>query len=257
MNDRVGKVVLEVCVGSIADIETAIAVSADRLELCSALELGGLTPSIGLVERAIEISSKPLIVMLRPRAGGFCYDRHEFAAMLADAERFLDLGASGVAFGVLDRDGKVDAARVREVVERTGAAESVFHRAFDLVSDKRAAVDQLIDAGCNRVLTSGGQPTAKEGANTIRELIAHAAGRIELLPAGEIRAENVVELVRHTGCTQVHMGAGMAVDDHSILAGTHVALYDARFISGYSHRVLNGEEVKAAIDALRREGLRP
>ncbi len=250
-------VLLEVCVGSIADIETAIAAGADRLELCGALELGGLTPSIGLVEQAIEISSKPIIVMLRPRAGGFCYDRHEFAGMLVDAERFLSLGASGVAFGVLDRGSKVDVVRVREVVQLADAAESVFHRAFDFVADKRAAIDQLAHAGCSRVLTSGGQPTAKEGAGTLRELISHAAGRIEVLPAGGIRAANILDLVRQTGCSQVHMGAGVAVSDHSISDGSQVDLCDARFTRGYSHRIVNGEEVKAAIAAMQREGLRP
>jgi copper homeostasis protein len=257
MNDEPGTVLLEVCVGSIADIEAAIAAGADRVELCAALELGGLTPSVGLVERAIEVASVPVIVMLRPRAGGFCYDRHEFAAMLADAQRFLDLGASGLAFGVLDRGGRVDVARMREIVQRTGAAESVFHRAFDFVADQRAAIDQLAEIGCTRVLTSGGKRTANEGVDTIRELIHHANGRIELLPAGGIRANNVVDLVRHTGSTQVHMGAGMAVSDHSILGNSRVALSDACVTSGHSHRVVNQEEVAAAIATLRREGLRP
>ncbi len=210
MNDEPGTVLLEVCVGSIADIEAAIAAGADRAELCGGLELGGLTPSIGLMECAIAVSDVPVIVMLRPRAGGFCYDRHEFATMLVDAERFLDFGASGVAFGVLDRGGNVDVARVREIVQRIGAAESVFHRAFDIVADQRAAIDQLAVIGCTRVLTSGGKATANEGADTIRELIVHANGRIEVLPAGGIRPDNVVDLVRHTGCTQVHMGAGKA-----------------------------------------------
>jgi copper homeostasis protein len=257
MNHGPGTVLLEVCVGSIADIEAAVAAGADRVELCSALELGGLTPSIGLVERAIEVASVPIIVMLRPRAGGFCYDQHEFAGMLADAERFLDLGASGFAFGILDGGGKVDTARVREVVELVGSAESVFHRAFDFVSDKSAAMDQLAEAGCGRILTSGGKPTAAEGARAIRELIAHAVGRIEVLPAGGIRADNVVDLVRHAGCSQVHMGAGMEVDDHSISESRQVELCDARFTSGYSHRIVNQESVAAAIAALRRERLRP
>jgi copper homeostasis protein CutC len=251
------KVELEVSVGSVADVEAAIAAGADRLELCSAPELGGLTPSAGLVEQVLAASRVPVVVMLRPRAGGFCYDRHEFAAMLTDAERFLDLGASGVVFGVLDRDGRIDLARSRELIERSGAAQSVFHRAFDFVLDQRAALDELIKAGCTRVLTSGGKPTAKEGAGAIRELILHANGRIEVLPAGKARADNVVDLVRDTGCTQLHLGPAIAVEDGSITGEPGIELCDARFMRGYLHRAAASDAVAATLAALRRASLHP
>ncbi len=251
------KVELEVSVGSVADVEAAVAAGADRLELCSAPELGGLTPSVGLFEGAIGASRVPVLVMLRPRAGGFCYDRHEFAAMLADAGRVLDLGASGVVFGVLDKRGRIDVSRSREIIERAGGAESVFHRAFDFISDQRAALDQLIEAGCSRVLTSGGKQTAKEGAGAIRDLILHANGRIEVLPAGQVRAENVVDLVRDTGCTQLHLGPATAIDDGSITGDPGVELCDARFIRGHSHRAVARDAVSATLAALRRASLHP
>jgi copper homeostasis protein len=114
----------------------------------------------------------------------------------------------------------------------------------------------LAATGCRRVLTSGGKPTAKDGASTIRELIAHAAGRIEVLPAGGIRADNVVELVQRTGCTQVHIGAGMTVNDPSISEGTEVALCNAGLTCGHSHRIVEPEALAAAIAALRREAFR-
>jgi copper homeostasis protein len=255
--NRHNGVLLEVCVSSVADVETAVAGGADRVELCCALELGGLTPSVGLVEQALAISRVPLVVMLRPRCGGFCYDRHEFAAMLTDAERFLDLGAAGIVFGFLDGNRAVDVKRSRELIERAGTAQTVFHRAFDFVSDPRAALDQLIDAGCRRVLTSGGKPTAKEGAATIRELIHQADGRIEMLPAGGIRAENVVELVRYTGCDAVHIGGAVAQEDGSISADAVMALNDARFLRGNFHRGLDADAVVATVDALKRSSLRP
>ena len=107
MTNDADRVQVEVCVGSVADVSVAAAAGADRVELCSGLELGGLTPSAGLVETVLAESSIPVVVMLRPRAGGFCYDRSEFAAMLRDARRLLDLGARGVAFGVLDRQGRI------------------------------------------------------------------------------------------------------------------------------------------------------
>jgi copper homeostasis protein len=244
-------VLVEVCAGSIADIESAVAAAAERVELCSALELGGLTPSIGLVERALEQSRVPIVAMLRPRAGGFRYDRHEFAAMLADAERFIEMGVAGIVFGVLNKGGAFDVVRSREVVERAGAAQAVFHRAFDFVADQRAAMDQLIEVGCTRILTSGGKPSAIEGAAVIRELICHSKDQIEVLPAGRILANHVVDLVRCTSCTQVHLGAGTAIDDGTITGQSGIELCDARFLRGHAHRAVAGDAVRSVIAALR------
>jgi copper homeostasis protein len=257
MSKALGRIVLEVCVGSITDIESAIAAGADRVELCSAPELGGLTPSIGLVEAALAIAQVPMIVMLRPRAGGFCYDPHEFSGMLRDAVRFLDLGASGIAFGVLDDRGNVDVARARELVQRAGPRDSVFHRAYDFVRQQCTAMDELIHVGCRRILSSGGKPSAKEGASTIRELIRHAKDQIEVLPAGGIRAKNIVDLVRSTGCSQVHLGPAAAINDGSITGDTGIDLCDARFMRGYAHRVVDGNAVAATVKALHLQELHP
>ena len=138
MNNRASRILVEVCTGSVADIERAVAAGADRVELCGALELGGLTPSIGLVETALASNQIPVVVMLRPRAGGFRYDRHEFAAMLRDAERFLGLGVSGVVFGILTEHGQIDVARCGELLQSVGATQTIFHRAFDFDLDQRA-----------------------------------------------------------------------------------------------------------------------
>jgi copper homeostasis protein len=245
------QILLEVCVGSAADIETAIAAGANRLELCSALELGGLTPSIGLVEAALSMSPLPIVVMVRPRAGGFCYDRHEFAAMLRDAKRFVDLGASGIVFGILDQQGSVDVARSQELVKLAGALDSVFHRGIDFVRDQRAAIDSVIELGCTRVLTSGGKRSAHEGATAIRDLITHAAGRIEILPGGGINAANVMEIVNVTACSQVHIGAATAHDDGSIDGMNDLALCDGRFMQGTAYRGVAGDVVSAVKAAIR------
>jgi copper homeostasis protein len=252
MIDAVPPVLLEVCVGSVADAAAAIREGADRLELCGGLELGGLTPSLGLVETALAVSSVPVVVMLRPRAGGFCYDRHEFGAMLRDAERLQSLGASGVAFGILDKNGRVDVARSREVVEQVAPREAVFHRAFDFVAEPRQALDALITIGCTRVLSGGGQPTARDGAAALAELIRQSAGRIEVMPGGGINAENVGEIVRLTGCNQVHVGASGQVDDGSIARGSSINLCDRHFMEGAAHRALVGELVAATAAALGR-----
>jgi copper homeostasis protein len=256
MSNGTARVLVEVCVGSVADIERAVTEGADRLELCSALELGGLTPSLGLVETALAASPIPVVTMLRPRAGGFRYDGHEFTVMLRDAERFLELGASGVVFGVLDEHGQIDIPRCRELVSSIGAAQVVFHRAFDYIRDQRSALDMLIDLGVTRVLTSGGKPTAVEGANEIHALISHAAGRIEILPGGGINADNVVEIVRATGCNQVHLGAAAPRNDGSVADTAGIELVDRRFMRSTSYRAVSRESLTDTVTALRNALLR-
>ncbi len=251
MSNNAARILVEVCVGSVADIERAVAAGADRVELCCALELGGLTPSFGLVETALAASSIPIVVMLRPRAGGFRYDHHEFAAMLRDAERFLELGASGVVFGILNKHGQIDVARCGKLLQSTGAAQTIFHRAFDFVPDQRAALDTLIELGITRVLTSGGNPTAAEGAAEIRELILLAAGRIEVMPGGGINADNVLDIVRATGCNQVHVGASTSQVDGSTADTRGIELVDGRFLHGTAHRAVSSESVAETVTALR------
>ncbi len=203
------KILLEVCVDSLADALAAAEHGADRLELNAALELGGLTPTPGLVEavqKAVTRLSRPvpLIAMLRPRAGGFCYRGDEHQVMLADRDRLLEQGVDGFAFGVLTPDGAINAARCRDLLRGMAGAEAVFHRAFDVVADPVRTLEQLIDLGFKRVLTSGQAASALEGAAMIARLIEQANGRIEILPGAGVRAGNVVELITRTGCDQVH-----------------------------------------------------
>jgi copper homeostasis protein len=256
MSNSTSRTLVEVCVGSVADIERAVSAGADRLELCSALELGGLTPSLGLVETALAASPIPIVAMLRPRAGGFHYDDHEFNAMRRDAELFLDLGASGVVFGILNDQGQVDASRCGELVRSAGGAQTIFHRAFDFVHDQRLALDMLIDLHMTRVLTSGGKPTAAEGAEAIGQLVEYSGGRIEVMPGCGIRADNVVEIVRATGCHQVHLGAATPVNDSSTAGANGIELVDRRYMYGADHRAVSGESVSNTMAALRNESLR-
>lgn len=195
---------LEVCTASVEDCVTAAAYGADRIELNAALELGGLTPSTAVqreVRRRVEI---PLLVMIRPRAGGFSYSSIEFDVMLRDAEWALTEGADGLVFGFLHPSGQVDAARTRSLVRLCGSRQAVFHRAFDLTPRPVETLERLIDCGVTRILTSGRQPTAAEGADLIAGLIIQATGRIEILPGSGIRPDNVADLVARTGAKQVH-----------------------------------------------------
>lgn len=237
------------------DVEVSVAAGANRVELCGCLELGGLTPSIGTVETILGSCPVPAVIMVRPRAGGFCYDRHEFAAMLRDAERFLQLGAGGIVFGILDRNGSIDISRVREIVSMVNARDAVFHRAFDYVTDWRKELDALIDVGCTRILTSGGQPTAALGAARLSEMIEFAARQIEILPGGGIRANNVVEIVQRTQCHQIHIGAATHIDDGSLSTTPSIGLYNPSLAGGVSHRAVDGAVVTATLSALLGSGI--
>jgi copper homeostasis protein len=163
-----------------------------------------VTPSLGTLVEVRQATRLPLIVMLRPRPGAFCYSAAEFRVLLRDLDLVLGHGADGIAFGILNEDATVDRVRCREVVRLAGDRPAVFHRAFDLTPEPGAALEVLIDLGLRRVMTSGQRPTALAGAPGIADLVRQAAGRVEVLPAGGVTSDNVAELLRRTACDQVH-----------------------------------------------------
>jgi copper homeostasis protein len=195
---------LEVCIASVQDAINARLNGANRLELNVALELGGLTPTVGLLREVKQSSEIPVIVMIRPRAGGFHYSQSEIVVMQRDAECLLEVGADGIAIGFLTPQAMIDKGLLTRFRRLTNERELVFHRAFDVISDQTAALQQLIDCGVNRVLTSGRGQNAMEGSERIGELQRQSQGRIEILPASGIDAANVADLLRSTGCRQVH-----------------------------------------------------
>lgn len=211
-------VCLEVCIASLDDAIIAASGGADRLELNAALGLGGLTPSTGLLSAVVKSVALPVVAMVRPRAGGFLYSENDFAVMLADAAIFAERGAAGAAFGFLHEDGTIDAKRCGAMMKAIGGREAVFHRAFDVTPDPAAALEELIELGVTRVMTSGQRATAMEGAGLIAKLIEQAQGRIEVLPAGGIRPHNVRELIAATKCSQVHASLRGPREDRSVRA---------------------------------------
>lgn len=195
---------LEVCVDSVEQGLVAAACGAQRIELNCALAVGGLTPSLAAVEQLCEKVQVPIIAMLRPRPGGFCFSPAELTQMQRDAELLLKAGASGIAFGCLTPQLQVDPTAVKNLVEVAGSAETVFHRAIDWTTSLPDALSLLIELGVTRVLTSGGEKTAWSGRAMIKQLIQQADGRIEVLPASGIRSTNVCELIKETSCNQIH-----------------------------------------------------
>lgn len=208
-------ILLEIIASTVDDCVAAESGGADRIELCAAIATGGLTPSLGTLIEAKKRVRVPIMVMVRPRAGGFCYSEADFAVMQRDAGLLLEHGADGIVLGFLHSNGTVDATRCGKLVEFAIGKQTVFHRAFDVVPDPLSALDALIDLGFKRVLTGGQRKTALEGDALIRQLIGRAGGRIEVLAGGGVRAHNVRQLLEATHCTQVHMTAFSARTDPS------------------------------------------
>ncbi|MBW7990320.1 MAG: copper homeostasis protein CutC [Planctomycetes bacterium] len=201
------KILIEVCCGSVDDAIEAAKGRADRIELNSSLFFGGLTPSLGSIIEAKRRLQIPVMVMIRPRAGGFCYTQAEMAVMLNDAKLAVAYDADGLVFGILTEDGSIDMERCSQIIELASGREVVFHRAFDVTPDPFKALDQLIELGFTRILTSGQQRSVPEGAELIKQLIIRAADKIEILPGGGIRPHNVRTVIEQTGTNQVHLSA--------------------------------------------------
>lgn len=190
---------------------------ADRIELNSALFMGGLTPSLATLKMVKKMIPIPVMAMVRPREGGFCYTELEYETMKADAAILIENGADGLVFGFLNADGTIDEDRTSEFVRlcRAGSCEAVFSRAIDVTPDIISAVKLLAAIGVDRVLTSGGRESAVLGSKTIARMVETAAN-LQILPGGGVNAGNVAELVRATGVTQVHSSARRLFYDTSV-----------------------------------------
>jgi copper homeostasis protein len=196
--------VLEICVDSFDSAVAAQEGGAHRIELCSDLFEGGITPSYGLIGAVRESLAIPVFVMIRPRAGDFFYTAEEFAVMKRDIAGAKAQGANGVVLGVLLQDGRVDIDRTRELVDLARPMEVTFHRAIDRAPQLVEAVDQVIATGADRILTSGGAQTAAQGAESIARMIKRAGNRIAVMAGGSIRKENIAEIARKTKAREYH-----------------------------------------------------
>lgn len=216
--------VIEACVDSVASARAAEKAGADRVELCAHLDAGGCTPSIGLVREVCRALTIPVFVMIRPRGGDFCYHDDEFAVMLDDLAAFRQAGVAGIVSGMLNCDGTIDLARASEFLERSASLPVTFHRAFDFVQDPVASLEQLIELRFARVLTSGLQASAIDGAPMLRRLCELAGDRLVILAGGGIREHNVCELVMQTGVGEVHVNATGSTDSPMQYRNPKIAL---------------------------------
>lgn len=201
------RILLEVCVDTPAGLAAAIAGGADRIELCAALALQGLTPTPGLMAIAAR-APIPIYPMIRPRNGDFCYGADDLDAMRRDIDAVREHGLAGVAIGANLEDGQLDLEALELLVAHGEGLGMTLHRSFDLVPEQSVALEAAIALGFERVLTSGGALTAQAGAERIAALVEQAAGRIGILAGAGIRPSNLAELVRRTGVREVHGSFG-------------------------------------------------
>lgn len=205
-------VLIEVCVDSVASALAAQRGGAQRIELCSDLLEGGITPSLGLLQTLRSSVSIALHTIVRPRGGDFCYSDQEFEIMLRDIEIAKNAGACGVALGILDHSGHVDISRTRKLVELARPMSVTFHRAFDLSADLYRSLEDLCQTGADRLLTSGGERDAMHGINNICKIVELSDARIKIMAGGGITAKNAGEILGRTGVKEIHVGLGTPVE---------------------------------------------
>ena len=204
---------LEICCADIESVINARKGGADRIELCMALELGGLTPSIGLIDKAVEIMGEGNVhVLIRPRPGDFVYSEEESQVMEKDISMAVAAGAAGVVVGALTPEGRIDLPLSRKLREDFPSTKFTFHRAFDFVEEPFEALESIINMGYDYLLTSGLSASALEGAPLIASLVAGSSGRIRIMAGAGVSPDNVAEIIRKTGVRDIHASAKSMVE---------------------------------------------
>lgn len=207
---------IEICCNSITSACNAKRGGAYRIELCQALGEGGTTPSAAAIEFCTRELNLHTRVLIRPRGGNFVYDDAEMRVILRDIELAHKYGAHAVVIGFLTPDGGIDTHKTRQAVDAAEGMDITFHRAFDECRNPTEALEQIIDCGCHKLLTSGCKPTAYEGAETIKHLINQAKGRIDIIAASGIIPDNAAEIVAITGANEIHGSCKKKMGDLSI-----------------------------------------
>lgn len=226
--------ILEICANSYQSALNAQAAGAHRVELCAELSVGGITPSYGELLQVIKALSIPVYVLIRPRSGDFFYSEHEFQVMKTNIEMCVAAGVSGIVSGVLNKDNSLDVQRTFELVNMTTPLDFTFHRAFDIVKDPFNSLEQLIEMGVHRILTSGQRERAEDGLELLEALVRQADGRISIMAGSGISAVNVAQF-RAIGITEIHASASVPVKQASGMFSTLQTVSDIEAIKKLLH----------------------
>jgi copper homeostasis protein len=227
---------LEICTNSYQSAKNAQDAGAHRIELCQELSVGGVTPSYGLLKKVLENLKIPVFVLIRPRGGNFVYSKAEFDIMKTNIQLCKDLGCHGVVSGVLNSDKTIDLKRTKELIELSQPLPFTFHRAFDGTVSPKLALEQLIDLGVERVLTSGQETAAEKGLELLNELHKNSKGRITILAGGGISVENVKKF-KAIGLKEIHASASSKIKTDNSLFSMPLTYSDP-------------QKIKAILDAI-------
>jgi copper homeostasis protein len=237
-------VLIEACVDTVESAVAAQIGGAHRVELCDNLREGGTTPSAGMIGVVRERITIGLHVLIRPRAGDFCYADSEIEVMMRDIALARQIGADGVALGTLNPDGSVAESATRALIDAARPLSVTFHRAFDVTRDPAESLESLIRLGVDRVLTSGQVGTAEDGIATIASLVAQAAGRIVILAGGGLNEGNVRRIVSQTGVCEIHLSAASLQPGRSRYRNERVTFRKPFTPDEYSRPVTDPDRIK-------------
>lgn len=241
--------ILEICAGSVESVVTAQRGGAARVELCAALEIGGITPSAGLIAEARKIEGIMLNVLIRPRGGDFLYNAYETECMIEDIRTCKAIGADGVVIGALTPDGDIDTALCSRLITAADGMSVTFHRAFDMCREPQKALEEIIALGCHRLLTSGQAPTAEEGTELLRQLVTQADGRIVIMPGCGVTSLNAAKILQATKATEIHASARRKVESGMLFRHSGVSMGNAAY-DEYSRSETCEEEIKRIVRAI-------
>ena len=244
-------ITVEICLTGIESALAAQAGWAHRIELCENLADGGTTPSFGMMALVREKLDIAVNVMIRPRGGDFCYSDAEFAVMRRNVQAAKQVGVDGVVFGILKPDGTIDMERCKLLVEEIRPLSITFHRAFDMTRDPFAALDNLLELGVDRLLTSGQQPTAMQGQDLICQLQKRAGNRIAIMAGSGINHDNAAKLITATGVREIHVGSCCTehVPSRMAFKNPHIAMSHDD-LSEYATLQVTEQRVQAFMDVV-------
>lgn len=241
----------EICANSAESCLAAQAGGANRVELCAGIPEGGTTPSYGEISVARqELTNTRLHIIIRPRGGDFLYSDMEIRAMLKDIDVARQLGVDGVVFGCLTADGEIDMPVMQRLMEASKGLSVTFHRAFDVCRDPQKALEQIIELGCNRILTSGQQATAEQGISLLKELQVQASGRIILLAGCGVNENNIARIAQETGIREFHFSARESIKSKMIYKNESVSMGGTVHIDEYERNITTSRRVKDTIGKL-------
>jgi len=246
------KLKLEICCYSVESAIKAERATANRIELCDNYSEGGTTPSYAAIKLALEKIAIPINVIIRPRGGDFVYSDLEFESIKQDVLMCKKMGTNGVVVGFLNTDGSIDIEKTKQIIELAKPMEITFHRAFDMCNNHKLALEQLIEIGVDRVLTSGGMNKAEQGADLLAELVELADNRIVIMPGSGVNERNMAELITKTKATEFHSSAKMFEPSKMKYFNKNISMGGESDVDEFSTITVNENSIKLMVEILNK-----